>query len=113
MNEMHRAIKLKHWESIFRAQAESGMTIASFCQENSICKTTYYNWLRRARDAYIRKNTGAEIVELTETEPQTRVTPQDKDAGKVFIRFREIEIEVHEDTSRELMLTVLEVLNNV
>ena len=46
-----RQMKLNKWSEIVKAQNESGLTVTSFCKENSIAKGKYYYWLKRIRQA--------------------------------------------------------------
>jgi len=39
--------KIKHWQSVFDSQHDSGLTIASFCQQQKINLSTYYAWRKR------------------------------------------------------------------
>ena len=39
--------KAKYWESVFEEQANSGKSIAAFCEEREIHPTKFYWWRRR------------------------------------------------------------------
>jgi hypothetical protein len=39
--------KIEHWQSVFDSQRDSGLTIASFCQQYQINISTYYAWRKR------------------------------------------------------------------
>ena len=44
-------IRIQQWTAIFKAKAESGLTVDEYCEQNDISRNAYYYWLRRARNA--------------------------------------------------------------
>ncbi|NRA72965.1 MAG: hypothetical protein HRU24_18370 [Gammaproteobacteria bacterium] len=39
--------KITHWQSIFKSQIDSGLTISAFCKQQKINISTYYSWRKR------------------------------------------------------------------
>lgn len=47
---MTRTEKRQHWQLIINRQAESGLTKAAFCQQETINPATFYYWTKRLRE---------------------------------------------------------------
>ena len=43
--------KITHWQSIFKSQIDSGLTISAFCKQRKINISTYYSWRKRLAEA--------------------------------------------------------------
>ena len=62
--------KIKHWQSIFDSQRDSGLTIANFCQQHQINISTYYAWRKRLIGAKQQtKHNSQQLVPLFVNEP--------------------------------------------
>ncbi len=46
---MSRQYKLQKWTEIIRTCRSSGLTVAKWCEENSVTPSNYYYWLKRVR----------------------------------------------------------------
>ncbi len=44
-------IRIQQWTSVFKAKAESGLTVDEYCEQNGISRNAYYYWIRRTRNA--------------------------------------------------------------
>ena len=56
-------IRIQQWTAVFKAKAESGLTVDEYCEQNSISWNAYYYWLRRTRNATL-EHTQTTFVEL-------------------------------------------------
>ncbi len=50
--KIHQA-KLSNWATIFKDQAESGLTIKEWCSRNNISIHKFYYWRRQAKESYV------------------------------------------------------------
>lgn len=44
-----RQMKLQQWAEIIQTRMESGLTVAKWCEQNSVKPAKYYYWLKRIR----------------------------------------------------------------
>lgn len=44
-----RQMKLQQWAEIIQTRMESGLTVAKWCEQNSVNPAKYYYWLKRIR----------------------------------------------------------------
>jgi hypothetical protein len=44
---MNKQQKIKHWQSIFEQQQNSGLSIIKFCRDNKVNTSTFYAWRKR------------------------------------------------------------------
>ncbi len=47
---MKKQQKIKHWQSIFEQQQNSGLSIIKFCRDNKVNASTFYSWRKRLSD---------------------------------------------------------------
>jgi len=69
--------KIEHWQSIFDSQRDSGLTIASFCQQHKINISTYYAWRKRLLGAAQETNkNNQQLVPLFVNDPVAEQSSQ-------------------------------------
>ena len=68
--------KLSQWTTHFREQADSGLTVREWCQQNSLSIHAFYYWKRLAKEQYVN-SLMPEIVPLKITDPQPLSVPED------------------------------------
>lgn len=67
--------KSAHWQSVFQAQRESGLSIVHFCQQNHINISTYYAWRKRLGESkQTPKQKSHQLVPLFVNEPTATKT---------------------------------------
>jgi len=68
-------IRIQQWATIFKARAESGLTVYEYCEQNGLSRNSYYYWLRIVKTAAL-ESSSTSFVELNipDVEP---VTPLD------------------------------------
>ncbi len=108
-------IRIHQWAAVFKAKAESGLTVDEYCDQNGISRNAYYYWLRRARTVAL-ENTHTTFAELKA--PETDAYPQAPKATHSFIPQITIEknglvIGVNSNTPKELLALALEAVSNV
>ena len=67
----HRKDRELHWRGVLERQAESGLSVASFCRQESILAPSFYSWRRKLkeRDAATRPgNDQSEAAEISTTQ---------------------------------------------
>lgn len=61
-----------HWQSVFQAQRESGLSIVRFCKFNNINISTYYAWRKKLAETQQAPNKKShQLVPLFINEPTT------------------------------------------
>ena len=108
-------IRIKQWTAVFKAKAESGLTVDEYCDQNGISRNAYYYWLRKAKAAVL-EHTPTTFVELEA--PEAEKQPQLETAAASFIPQLTIEkkgfiIGVGTGISKELLTLVLEAVSHV
>lgn len=114
--EQIRSMRLKQWKEIFEAQMQSGLKVRDFCRQNNLSKDQYYYWLKLVRDDELQRSPQT-FMELTTPVPNA-VTTVDKSIphmldNSLVISYKSAQITVTQETSRELLLMVMEVLSHV
>lgn len=77
INQKNHQANLSKWTSLFQEQADSGLTIKEWCNQNSISIHAFYYWKRIAKEAYVN-SIMPEIVPLQVNE----LTPVRSDSYK-------------------------------
>ena len=108
-------IRIQQWAAVFKAKAESGLTVDEYCDQNGISRNAYYYWLRKVKAA-APEHTRTTFVELevaqTETSPQTK-TPVSSFVPQLTIEKKGFVIGVGPAASKELLTLVLEAVDHV
>lgn len=108
-------IRIQQWTAVFKAKAESGLTVDEYCKQNGISRNAYYYWLRRARNAAL-EHTQSTFVELNV--PTDEVVPQAPSMVHSFMPQLTIEkngfvISLNSHTPKELLILALEAASHV
>lgn len=108
-------IRIQQWTAIFKAKAESGLTVDEYCEQNSIFRNAYYYWLRRARNAAL-EHTQTTFVELNV--PTDEAVSQPSSMAYSFIPQLTVEkngfvISLNSHTPKELLILALEAVAHV
>ena len=111
--------RMKEWTGLVQDRINSGLSINEYCNQNGLSRNAYFYWLKKIRNRIIidtpaltEESTQNPISfqELSIPEPSvTVVTPQDQ----ISIGINGMTINVTKDTSKELLLRVLEVARHV
>jgi transposase-like protein len=83
---------ITYWQKLIQAQAESGLSLAPFCQDHQIHPQRFYFWRRRFKDESVPSEGRNAFLEL--------VPPSKIQASSIRIRLDEkfsIELERHFD----------------
>ena len=117
--EVTTKYRMKEWTGIVQDRINSGLTINEYCDQNGLSRNAYFYWLKKIRNRIIidtpaltEESTQNPISfqELSIPEPSVPVvTPQDQ----ISIGINGMTINVTKDTSKELLLRVLEVARHV
>lgn len=67
-------IRIQQWTAVFKAKAESGLTVDEYCEQNGISRNAYYYWLRRTRNAAL-EHTQTTFVELNVPSDEAALQP--------------------------------------
>ena len=111
--------RMKEWTGIVQDRINSGLSINEYCKQNGLSRNAYFYWLKKIRNRIIidapaltEESTQSPISfqELSIPKPSVPVvTPQDQ----ISIGINGMTINVTKDTSKELLLRVLEVARHV
>ena len=111
--------RMKEWAGIVQDRINSGLTIKDYCEQKGISRNAYFYWLKKIRNkividvpALIEENTPVPVSfqELSIPEPSTPVVPSQ---DQIAIDINGMTINVTKNTSKELLLRVLEVAQHV
>ncbi len=108
-------IRIQQWTAVFKAKAESGLTVDEYCEQHGISRNAYYYWLRRARNVAL-EHTKTTFVELNI--PTDEAVPQATSMVHSFIPQLTIEkngfvISLNSHTPKELLILALEAASHV
>ncbi len=108
-------IRIQQWTAVFKAKAESGLTVDEYCERNGISRNAYYYWLRRARNTAL-EHTQTTFVELNI--PTDEAALQPSSMVHSFIPQLTIEkngflIGLDSHTPKELLILALEAAAHV
>ena len=115
IKEVKRELRYREWAEEIAECQSSGMTIKAWCRMKGISCNTYYRRLRVVRTALLEQtaNTIQPIVPLSSsaalhrTKTKTIQSPPIPVCEKVMIRKNGIEIELPQDVSEQMLLTLL------
>ena len=115
IKEVKRELRYREWEEEIAECQSSGMKIKEWCRMKGISCNTYYRRLRVVRTAMLEQtaNSIQPIVPLSssaalqQSEPKTIQPPPIPVCEKVMIRKNGIEIELPQEVSGTMLLTLL------
>lgn len=132
-----RQAQLQKWITIIQKCNQSGMKIIDFCNSEGITKDAYYYWLRKVREAALESQTDVSVVteipklvNITKESmlPVEKPTMVNSNSGEMIaitnpnpigfttqltISVGSSVIGVNQNTPKELLLSVMEVLKSV
>lgn len=103
-------IRIQQWAAVFKAKAESGLTVDEYCDQTGISRNAYYYWLRKTRNAAL-EHTQATFVELKipEDEAVSKISPAAHSfTTQLIIEKNGLAIGINSDTPKELLMLALE-----
>ena len=119
--------KLSKWSALFQEQADSGLTVREWCQQNSLSIHAFYYWKRLAKEQYVN-SLMPEIVPLpiTEAAPSSEASvpeglsdsynlhnssPQ-KHSNEVTVSIGDIRISIGALASDEMISGIIKAVRN-
>ncbi len=130
--------QLQKWIPIIQKCNQSGMRVLDFCASEGITKDAYYYWLRRVREAALESQTDASVIptkpklvnithKQDELARETKTIADevsketfyiskpisDRFATQLTISIGAAIVGVNQNTPKDLLLSVMEVLANV
>ena len=118
--------KLSKWSALFQEQADSGLTVREWCQQNSLSIHAFYYWKRLAKEQYVN-SLMPEIVPLpiTEPAPSESSVPEDlsnsynlhnsspqKHSNEVTVSIGDIRISIGTCASDEMISGIIKAVRN-
>ena len=115
IREVKKKLRQREWAEEIAECQNSGMKIKEWCQMKGISPNTYYRRLRMVRTALLEQDaqTMQQIVPLSSSAALQRFEtaaiqpPQIPEHEKVMIRKNGIEIELPQNISEQMLLTLL------
>ena len=115
IKEVKRELRHREWAEEIAECQSSGMTIREWCRMKGISCNTYYRRLRAVRTELLEQTeqTMQQIVPLSTSAALQRSEPNSVQSQpmpvceKVMIRKNGIEIELPQDVSEQMLLTLL------
>lgn len=107
-------LKFQHWSNLIAQYQESGMTLAAWCEQNNVCKKSYYYWLRKIRLAAL-ENSPVPANDLPAGVPEEKLSFKKLEVASpvacmstaVVIRLPQATIEVAQGTDLQTVEAVL------
>ena len=115
VTKVKKHLKREQWKCLIQDCQSSGLPVAVWCRQNSICEQTYYRNLRVLRQEL------CESLPAIVDEPDKPVTfqklavqaPLPNTQAAVIIRLPHATLEVAEGTSQQTLQAVLLALQNI
>lgn len=115
IREVKKELRQREWAEEIAECQSSGMKIKDWCQMKGISCNTYYRRLRIVRTALLEQTaqTKQQIIPLStvaalqRTEQKTMESPTIPAREKIVIRKNGFEIELPQDVSESMLLTLL------
>ena len=115
IREVKKKLRQREWAEEIAECQKSGMKIKEWCQMKGISPNTYYRRLRMVRTALLEQDakTMQQIIPLSsaaalqQSEPAAIQSPQIPEYEKVMISKNGIEIELSQNISETMLLTLL------
>jgi len=115
VTKVKKHLKREQWKRLIQDCQSSGLPVAVWCRQNSICEQTYYRNLRVLRQEL------CESLPAIVDEPDKPVTfqklavqaPLPNTQAAVIIRLPHATLEVAEGTSQQTLQAVLLALQNI
>jgi len=104
-------IRLHQWAAVFKARAESGLTVNEYCEQNDLSRNAYYYWLRRVKTTAL-ESTPCSFVELNAADSgSSTIIPADVPffVSQLTLEKNGFVIRVNEKTPKDLLIMALEV----
>ncbi|WP_341876547.1 IS66 family insertion sequence element accessory protein TnpA [Defluviitalea saccharophila] len=116
--EVTSQYRLNQWTEIVRQCRSSGQTIAVWCEENNIKRTSYYYWLKKIRQAACETlpslNENNTIVPVNISDLAVKIDPSDQEStSDIVIHIGAVKLEIRNTASAILIENVFKVLKNV
>lgn len=117
--EVTKQYRLNQWTEIIRECRSSGQSVASWCDNHNVRKSSYYYWLKQARVAACESfpalsTSKQEIVPLDIPSPALGAGFQAEEVhSAIIVRFDSVTLELHNSASATLIENTLKALNNV
>ena len=113
-----RQMKLQQWTELIHTRIESGLTVAQWCEQNSINPAKYYYWLKRVRQNTCDhlpavKSQTANIVAVDLEEPILENAYESEKSYVMRTSVNGIILEFTNDASTDLIHNSLKVFNYV
>ena len=113
-------LKFQHWSNLIAQYQESGMTLTAWCEQNNICKKSYYYWLRKIRLDAI-ENSPVPVNKIPENKPEDNISfkklevqsPVSGMQAAVVVHLPMATVEVAQGTDRQTVEAVLLALKSV
>ena len=115
IKEVKRELRYREWAEEIAECQSSGMRIKEWCRMKDISCNTYYRRLRVVRTAMLEQTANliqpivplSSSAALQQSEPETIQPPPISVCEKVMIRKNGIEIELPQEVSGTMLLTLL------
>ena len=112
-------MRRQSWHLMIQEQSRSGLSVRDYCCQNNISTKTFYYRRKQVQSMYLESAQPATFVELVSPSRETAVYPggMTTPSSNVFIpqltvSFGDTVIGINQDTPRQLIAEVLEIIRN-
>lgn len=112
-------IRLQQWTGIIQDRINSGLKVDEYCEQHQLSRNAYYYWLRKVKEAALI-SAGSRFTELqvpaqnsvNEDSAVQRLIAEQTFSPQLIITYGDAVISVNENTSKELLAMVCEVIRH-
>ena len=123
-NQKVHSTKLAIWNSHFKDQASSGLTVKNYCLQNNISLYAFYYWKRIAKESFVdsilpdivplsaNPESNNTLVASPEVLSESRNLYNSLDSARTHISAGDINIDIGPNASDELILSIIKAVRH-
>lgn len=112
-------IRLQQWTRIIQDRINSGLKVDEYCEQHQLSRNAYYYWLRKVKEAALI-SAGSRFAELhvpaqnpaNEGSAVQKSTDERNFSPQLIMTYGDVTIFVNENTPKELLAMVCEVIRH-
>lgn len=108
MEKQALEVREQQWYQTITTAKQSGQSIKSWCAENGVPLSSFYNWQRKIRTALLQKADAVQFEELSSGSPKMT-----SDVSKqIVVHIRDISVELPADLPSSLISEIIRGIRN-
>ena len=107
MEKQELAVREQQWYQKITTAKQSGQSIKSWCAENGVPLSSFYNWQRKMRSALLRQES-VQFEELSPSSPKTAAIPP----TQITLHIRDVTVELPADLPSDQISEIIRGIRN-